>query len=234
MRLRILFRCLALTLTGMAIAPATASATLLSTLISLDQSVTFGTLKFSGFSYSATGDMPSDLGVTVSTYTDGAGDIGLIFQGAFIDFAPGTGSDALIGFTVTELDPSRELTGATLAGNPAVQGGTGSASVTETFLPNDTSLMLTIFNNSPGAKQLVDSGSFATSETTVMVQKDLLAFSGSVNGGVPTMSFVTQTFHETGTAIPEPASLTLLILSLLGFAFGVRCHPWLLVSRRQG
>jgi hypothetical protein len=49
-----------------------------------------------------------------------------------------------------------------------------------------------------------------------MVQKDLLAFSGSINGGVPTMSFVTQTFHETGTPIPEPASLTLLALGVVG------------------
>jgi hypothetical protein len=203
-------------------APATASATLLSTLISMNQSVTFGTLQFSGFSYSATGDMPSDLGVTVSPYTDGAGDIGLIFQGAFTDFGPGTGSDALIGFKVTELDPSRQLTGATLAGNPSVQGGTGSASVTETFLPNDTGLLLSIFNNSPGLTQLVDSGSFATTQSTVMVQKDLLAFSGSIGGGVPTMSFVTQTFHETSIPIPEPTSLILLAFGFCGFGLLIR------------
>ena len=76
-------------------------------------------------------------------------------------------------------------------------------------------------------KQLVDSGSFATIETSVMVQKDLLAFSGSVGGGVPTMSFVTQTFHETGTAVPEPASLvsTAIATALLS-------SFWLLKKRR--
>src|SRR5262249_30681180 len=108
-------------------------------------SITVGSLMFSNFSYLSTGDMPNSLNVNVIPYTDPiSGDVGLKFQGAFLDF-PGSsgGSAALIDFPVTGLDPTKLVTAVTLAGNPAVvplgPTANGVASVTETFLPTDPS-----------------------------------------------------------------------------------------------
>jgi hypothetical protein len=147
--------------------------------------------------------------------------VGLKFQGSFLDF-PGGGSDALIDFKVTENDPNQLVTSATLAGNPSViplgPGASGVASVTESFVPTDPNLTLTIFasevNGVPGPSQLIDSGSFATGQSTVFVQKDVLTFNG--NNSVPMLSFITQTFHQTGGHIPEPSSLILLGTGVVG------------------
>ncbi len=203
---------------------ATTLPTTLSDLIS-GGSVTIGTLTFSDFSYLGTGDMPSAAGVNVDAYVDPiTNDVGLKFQGSFLDFPGSGGSDALIDFKVTENDPNALVTSATLAGNPAVvplgPGANGVASVTETFLPTDPSLTLTIFasevNGVPGPSQLIDTGVFASGQSMVFVQKDVLAFNG-VNS-VPMLSFITQTFHETGHHIPEPSTMILLGTGILGLS----------------
>ena len=98
---RLLFACALAAITSFSVLPNLASATLLSTLTA-GGTITVGDLVFANFSYLNTGDMPTDSGVNVVTYTDAAGDTGLMFQGAFIDFLGGSGSDALIGFSVTE------------------------------------------------------------------------------------------------------------------------------------
>lgn len=207
--------CAVLASTTLFFAPATASATLLSDLLVPGATLTVGDLQFGGFSYLDTGDMPGANAVNVVPYTDAAGEVGLKFQGAFIDFTPGSGSDALIGFTAADLVPGGLITDATLTGNPAVLGGAGVASVTESFLPTDTNTTLTIFAISPGTSQLSDSGDFAVGHTSVIVQKDILAFSAQVGGGVPTLSFITQTFSTTNPPIPEPSSVVLLGVGLL-------------------
>jgi hypothetical protein len=90
------------------------------------------------------------------------------------------------------------------------------ASVTETFLPTDTNLALTIFAISPGSSKFTDSGTFAVPHSQVLVQKDILAFSATVGGGIPMLSFITQTFQETRIPIPEPTTFALLGLGLIG------------------
>ena len=132
-----------------------------------------------------------------------------------------------IDFQVTENDPNKLVTAQTLAGNPAViplgSGANGVASVTETFLPTDPSLTLTIFasdvNGVPGPSQLSDTGVFATGQSQVFVQKDVLAFNGT--NSVPMLSFITQTFHETGSHIPEPSTMVLLGIGVVGLT--LRC-----------
>jgi hypothetical protein len=202
--------------------PAPVSATLLSTLISGSGTIDVGNLVFGGFNYSNTGDMPSDAGVTVTPYVAGSGDVGLQFTGAFLSFVGDGGSDAFIGFSVTETDVTKLISGATLAGNPTVIGGTGVASVTETFIPTDTNLSLNIFAVSPGSSHLSDTGTFAVGHTQVIVQKDVLAFSATVGGGVPMLSFITQTFHEVNNNIPEPGTIVLLGMGMLTLALAYR------------
>jgi len=194
--------------------PVQASATVfLSDLISTNGSLTVGNLVFSNFAYQFTGDMPSDAGVTVTPYINGAGDSGLQFQAAFLDFLGGPGSDADIEFTVSEIDPNSLISGATLTGNPSVVGGPGVAEVVETFLPTDTNLTLSIYAISPGGSKLVDSGLFGVAHPQVFVQKDILTFSAGP-AGIPTLSYITQNFHETHHGIPEPSTLVLVIAGL--------------------
>ena len=202
--------CAIAALFSIAIISRPASATLLSTLVS-GGTITYGDLTFGSFSYTNTGDMPNDAGVDVETYTDGSGNVGLQFTGAFLSFIGSGGSDALIGFAVTENDPTKLIGGANLAGNPSVVGGSGIASVTETFLPTDTNLSLNIYAIQPGNQlKLTDGGTFNIDHTQVVVQKDVLAFSSPVGGGVPMLSYITQTFHEVNNNIPEPTTMALL------------------------
>jgi hypothetical protein len=232
MSMRTLFggcACVALVLGGMN--PSTASATTLFDLINSSGSISVGTLTFSGFSYLGTGDMPNSANVTVSAYTDPVTmDVGLKFEGSFFDSPTSGGSDALIDFQVAENDNTHLVTGATLAGDPSVTplGATanGVVSVTETFLPTDPSLTLTIFasaqNGVAGPTQSSDSGSFATGHSLVFVQKDVLSFNADPNGsGTPGLTFITQTFHQ-GNNIPEPSTVIMLGTAMVGMAL----HQW--------
>ena len=198
---------------------APARATLLSTLLNEGGFLQVGDKFFDGFTYSWTGDMPDPSAVTVVAYVNPAGDFGLQFQGAFLDFLGGSGSDALLGFHVTVLDPDFAITGATLTGNPAVLGGNGVMSVTETFLPDNPFATLNIYSISPGTSKLTDSVTFAQEYHSLYVQKDILAYSAASNGGVPTLSYFTQTFQQSPSInIPEPASAVLLGIAMSGLA----------------
>jgi len=178
---------------------------------------TCGDKFFNNFKYSATGDMPTDLAVNVDCITI-AGNFGLEFQGAFGDTptSPG-GSDALISYTVTVTDPRFVITDAHIYGNPAIlpPGGTGIMSVTDTFHPDAPNIM-NIFDVKPDfPNQLSDFTTFSTGYKTLHVQKDIFGFALR---GFATMSFVDQTYSQTGqTGVPEPGTLGLLGIGLLGF-----------------
>jgi len=194
----------------------TANATLLSTLLDTGGSIVDGDKVFSGFTYSFTGNMPAPDQVNVTPYTDGAGNFGIQFDGSFLDFIGNGGSDALIDFVVTVTDPTKQIVGVNLSGNPAVIGGPGVMAVTETFLPHVNNSTLNIYDIVIGSTKLSDSILFNQGYSSLHVQKDILGFS---NGGVASMSVVRQSFIQAqGPPIPEPTTVTLMSIGLVGLS----------------
>ena len=174
---------------------------------------TCGDKFFNNFSYSFTGNMPAASDVNVDCVTI-AGNFGLEFQGGFLDLPGGSTSDALIKYTVTVTTPGIFIVDAHIQGNPLVAGGTGAMIVVDSFVPDAPNTM-SIFHipGNPNSPQNTDSTIFATGYTTLHVQKDILGAAGT---GAASMSFVDQTYSQ--TAVPEPGTLGLLGIGLLGFA----------------
>lgn len=186
----------------------------LSTLV-VGGSITVGDKLFDQFSYSSTGDMPSATGVNVIPIVDGVGNLGIRFQGGFLDLFDDEPSDALIAYRVTVLDPLFLISDVNLAGNPVVIGPPGAESgligVSETFLLDDPLVELAIFDIKPGPRVSVDGSLLTIPLQTLHVQKNILAFADG-EGSVATLSFVDQTFSQ--VAVPEPSTISLLILGL--------------------
>lgn len=175
--------------------------------------LTSGDKTISDVFYSAVGDMPDADNILVAPVTDGT-NYGFRFTGGFIDLGgDGSVSDAFIEFTVTVDDPGMEIIGATLFGNPSVVGvGTGSAQVTETFLPGVTDVQLDIFDLEVGGFQGLDSVMFSEGHTSLTVQKDILLEAGE--GANSTLSFFDQYFVQ--QPVPEPATASMLVFGVLG------------------
>lgn len=200
-----------LLLGALVFAPALARAATLSALLAPGQTIQVGDLLFGNFTYSQTGDMPAAGAVNVLPSFDLSGNAGLTFQGAFLDFATFSGSDALVNFQVTVINGGGPIVSATLTGNPTVLGGAGVIAATGTFLPDDPASS-SVYAIAPGSAHLTDSIAFATGHTALSVQESILAFS---LGGTPILSFFTQSFiqspeNTTIPSVPEPAALALL------------------------
>ncbi|MEM9414179.1 MAG: PEP-CTERM sorting domain-containing protein [Planctomycetota bacterium] len=181
--------------------------TSLADLIDNDGTVQVGDKLFSNFDYAATGDMPDADRINVIEHIDDDGNFGIRFQGGFFDLAGGGSSDALITFDVTVLDPDLQISGAHLAGNLDVLGGSGGSSfggITETFLSANVSDDLSIFATED-TSVLADWVTFDTPVTTLRVQKNITLFADD-DAVATTLSFVDQSFSQ----IPEPGSLALL------------------------
>lgn len=181
--------------------------------VTLDTLLTGGSITvddkvFDQFSYLATGDMPNASGVNVIGLP--GVNPGVRFQGGFTDLPGGGTSDALISYRVTS--NGTPIVDAEISGNPAVVGGDGVASVTETFTPDEPGT-ISIFDtavNSVHNTQVSDHIVFANPTQVLHVQKDILMSSGT---GIATLSFVDQRYSQ---AVPEPSSLALLGTVALG------------------
>ena len=199
--------------------PLAASATtVLGNAVLLSDLLNGGTLqvgdkRFDGFSYSATGDMPiANLVNVIPIQNDADGSFGIRIQGAFLDLASSQGgSDALIGFTVTAMDPALEIVGVTIVGNPTQIGSAGAISVVETF-DFDPNARLVIFDDENDINS-VDAIQFAGLRK-IQILKDISAISTTPGGmNTVTLSFVDQFFTQAGV-VPEPASAVLMVLGL--------------------
>jgi len=173
---------------------------------------------FTDFSYDATGDMPTVLGVNVIPILDDDGHFGIRFQGGFGDLPSSPGaSDALISFTVTATLESFFIVDAHLAGNPELIGELGSISVVETF-DFDPELRLTIFDDEEAGQQSVDWVDFEPIKS-IEVTKDIFALAAmstdEQTGGAVTLSFIDQTFSQ----VPEPGTAALLVVGLTGLGW---------------
>lgn len=194
----------------------------LSTLLTPNGSITVGDKVFTNFTYTFTGDMPAPALVNVLPILDDANNLGIRFQGAFIDTTGAVGgSDALITYKVTA-DAFHLISDAHLEGNPVRLGALGSISVAETFLPLGAQGQYTMKiydDQNVNPPKLVDNTVFATPVQSLNVQKDILGLA-KVNPQSPdlpstvTLSFVDQTFSQIN--VPEPAAFALIFASVVG------------------
>lgn len=212
----------ALAVLSVAFASPAAKAALLSDLIDNNGTIVNGDKVFSDFDYLSTGQNPPADRVNVVPIVDGAGNLGIRFSGGFIDLDDNGASDALITFKVTVTDPNQLINDVHLAFNGDVVGAPGTqgfVGVTETFLPTDPNVQLSVFEIQPaGTTKLTDWADLTTPVRELWVQKDIILFAGQ--GAAATISFIDQTFSQ----IPEPHSIGLVVAGIVTGLF----------RRRQG
>lgn len=169
--------------------------TALSTLLAAPTaSVTAGDKTFSGFGYSAIGDMPAAAAISVFPIRDDDGDFGLRFAGMFTDQRGGLGSDASIRYAVATSDPRFVQTGAKLFGDPSA--GPQSFTVVNQSFPGSSTLLelfATGLGISPPPPKTDDAADFSGRSSSFTTITDLLN-SATANGGSASTTFFDQTY----------------------------------------
>jgi hypothetical protein len=181
--------------------------------------VQVGDKLFSNFTYAPTpsGSTPTAAGVTLSGLGTGAGTdyFGIRFAGGFFDAPGGGGTDYLITYRVTVLDPNYVITDAHLASNLIVNGvlpdpaafGTINETFTAVVPPTPTLAGVFnenfTFNNAPNL--LTDDVVFTAGYTSLDVQKDIFLNAGTAGNVTVGLSFVDQRFSQS-PVVPLPAA----------------------------
>jgi PEP-CTERM motif-containing protein len=195
----------------------------LSELIAGDPSdgIIVGDKTMSGFVYSPIGDMPAASSINVLGFKDADGNWGLSFHGAFLDLPGGGASDALIRFVVN-IDPAALAQGYRISDAHLFLNGAGVGSpdsgffVDESFLPDSNKTLNAHVSTFPnGDSKLSDSTVFDTPLTSLHVTKDILAIASAASGQPARATVVDQSFSQTNV-VPEPASMALALLGLVG------------------
>jgi hypothetical protein len=181
---------------------------------------------FTGFSYSAFGDMPAATDVKVLGFRDPSNNWGITFQGSFRDLPGGADSDALIRFIV-DIDPAFlangwRITDAHLFLNGVGVGDESFFLVDESFALSGINDTLNVFQSTLGpgtSAQLSDSVFFDPGLNRLFVTKDINAFAAA-NSPVPARATaIDQSFSQ---EIPEPATMALAGMSALALVFASR------------
>ena len=192
---------------------------LLSDLLSgASMGIVVGDKIFTGFSYSALGDMPTANDVRVLGFRDPAGHWGVTFQGSFRDLPGGSDSDALIRFIV-DVDPASLARGMRISDAHLFLNGVGMGDesfflVDESFSLSGINDTLNVFQSTLGpgtTADLSDEVFFDPGLSRLFVTKDINAFA-AVGSTVPARATaIDQSFSQ----IPEPATLALAGMSAL-------------------
>jgi hypothetical protein len=150
--------------------------------------------------------------------------IGLQFSGPWSVTSAGAGAkeDSLITFTVTVINGAgMAITDAAIAQTSSGASGAGSsANVTEggcgtssTCTPGDWNLFTF---NSVGASTKTADDTMFTATGSVNVSKDIDVTAGTAAGATASMSEVQDTFSQSPTGVPEPATMALAGAALFG------------------
>jgi hypothetical protein len=183
--------------------------------------VQVGDKEFTGFSYSATGDMPASANINVLGFQDVDGNWGISFHGSFLDLPGGASSDALIRFMVEVSDAAQaqgwRITDAHLAIAGAGVAGDESLFLVDETLSNGQLLeaYVTTLGPGPQVNKLTDSKVFAP-VTKLNVTKDILAIAAAGTFLPSRATVIDQSFSQE-QIVPEPATAALLGLSSLAF-----------------
>lgn len=181
-----------------------------------------GDKDFTGFSYSTIGDMPAPADVNVLGFRDSNGNWGVSFHGGFLDLPGGAPlSDAKLRFRVTVdaegLRQGYRISDAHLFAAGIGVGPNSFFAVDESFegLNNTMNVFKTTLG-SQQEQQLFDWTYFDEPLESVVVTKDILAIAGSGTTQPARATVIDQSFSQ--TIIPEPATVAIALLGLIGFA----------------
>jgi hypothetical protein len=184
--------------------------------------VKVGDKDFTGFSYSTIGDMPAAADVNVLGFRDSDGNWGVSFHGGFLDLPGGAAlSDAKLRFRVS-VDPVGLRQGFRISDAHLFAAGIGVGpnsffAVDESFegLNNTMNVFKTTLGGNQD-QQLFDWTYFDEPMASIVVTKDILAIAGANSTQPARATVIDQSFSQ--VRIPEPATVAIALLGLVGFA----------------